>query len=148
MANRRGNPKIAEAGRKTRFTSENAVENAVKSNQKQAAKRNTFASAQGMIDLPASEEYLTPSVVKFWADRNVPKENITPMLAEITPIYADAIRNRDLATLERIYRLLGLTFDCRREHNINLSLGNADDKPFEINYIVNGKKVPEDELED
>ena len=69
---------------------------------------------------------------------------ITPMMAEITPIYSAAIRDGDLVALERIYRLLGVTFESNKEHNINVSVGNTDDKPFEINYIVDGiKQNPE-----
>lgn len=148
MAKKRGNPDIVELGKKTRFTAKSAAAAARKSNEVQNKRRSMFASLRALTDKPVSDKaLLTPSVVKFWVNRGIDDDAITPIMAETTAIYADALRNGDLDALLALYKLYGLTYESNREHNVNLSVGNAEDKPFEINYIVNGKKVSEDKLE-
>lgn len=141
-----GNPRIVEFSKKTRFTKENAREMNRRSHEAQRRKASAFASVRALIDETAPAEMLPAPVVDFWKKHGVERDSITPLMAEITPIYAAAIRDGDMGTLERVYRLLGVTFDSNREHNINLSVGNTDERAFEINYIVNGEKIEAEEV--
>ena len=139
-----GNPRINKTNVSTRITKDNAREFQKRSAESRKRNCSAFAAVRALIDQQATEQLLPDPVVKFWAAHCVPKDKITPMMAEITPIYSEAIRQGDLVALERIYRLLGVTFESNKEHNINVSVGNTDDKPFEINYIVDGiKQNPE-----
>lgn len=141
---KKGNPNINQINVSTRITKETAKEYQRRSADSRKRNCSAFAAVRALIDEQATPSLLPDGVVKFWETHCVPREKITPLMAEITPIYAAAIREGDIVTLERIYRLLGLTFDSNKEHNINVSVGNKDDKPFEINYIVDGiKQNPE-----
>lgn len=140
MARKGGNPDIKQH----QFNSETAREAAYKSAEARRRKYSAFSAVRPIIDEVAPDEMLPESIVTFWRKHGVERDKITPMMAEITPIYASAIQAQDIAVLERVYKLLGLTFDSNREHNINVSLGNKEDKPFEINYIVGGQKVDPD----
>lgn len=143
--NRFGNRDINTVNKSTRFNSETARIANKKSHEAKRRKCSAFNAVRPLVDETAPVAMLPDGVVKFWENHGVSRDSITPLMAEITPIYAAAIKEGDIGTLERVYRLLGLTFDSNREHNINVSLGNKDDKPFEINYIVNGQKeVKED----
>lgn len=139
-----GNPKINEINKSTRITPEKAREYQRRSCEARKKNCSAFAAVRALIDEQATPTLTPEPVIKFWEAHCVPRDKITPLMAEITPIYSAAIRDGDIVTLERIYRLLGLTFDSNREHNINVSVGNRDDKPFEIKYIVDGiEKAPE-----
>lgn len=138
--NPNGNPHINEINQKTRFTSANAKAFAEKSHEARRKKKLMFQSLRALVDEQAPEEMLPPGVVEFWKRHGVPKDSITPIMAETTPIYADAINARDLPTLATLYRLYGVTFESTREHNVNVAVGNAEDKAFEIKYVVGGKE--------
>ena len=135
MAGKRGNPNIA----KTQFNSERAREAARRSAEVRREKSNTFKTAKALVDGEATKDMLNDSVVKFWAMRGVPKNKITPMMAEIAPIYNDAVRNHDMATLERVYRLFGVMFESDKENNVKVSLKNADGQP--LKHEVSGGLV-------
>lgn len=132
MARKGGNPEL----KKFHFNSETAKAAQKKSTESQRKRFSVFSKVRPIIEETAPDSILTDNIVNFWAKHGVEREGITPMLVEITPVYAQAIKDMDFAVLERIYRLLGIAFDSNREHNINVSVGNVDDKPFEINYIV------------
>lgn len=134
MARKGGNPELA----KFRFTSETGRKAAEKSHESFRRRFSAFAAVRPIVDEAAPDSMLPPPVIDFWKKHGVEKSKITPLMAELTPIYANAIRDGDIQVLERVYKLLGLSFESNREHNINLSVGNLEDKPFEINYIVNG----------
>ena len=138
MTKKRGNPKINEINKGTRISSANAKEYAERANAAKRKKRLMFASLRKLIDERAPDEMLPDGVVEFWRRHGIEKDEITPVMAETTGIYMDAINARDFPTLSQLYRLYGVTFDSNREHNVNLSVGNQDDKPFEIRYVVNG----------
>lgn len=145
---RRGNPDINRINMGTRINSANAKEYAERANAAKRRKRMMFASLRKLVDERAPDEMLPDGVVEFWRRHGVPRDEITPVMAETTAMYADAINARDFATLERIYRLYGLTFESNREHNINVSVGNQDDRPFEVRYIVDGVERPSGNADD
>lgn len=126
---KRGNPNIT----KYSFTSETARAAASKSHLSQKKKASMFKAVRALIDDEAPSEMLKDGVVRFWEMHGVKKEQITSMMAELTPIYVDALNNHDLDHLERIYKMLGLTFDSTKEQNIKLAFEN----PLEQN--VNGE---------
>ena len=139
-----GNPRINDTNVSTRITKENAREYQRRANEARKKNYAQWKSVQVMVNETAPDALLPAPVVDFWAKHGIERDRITPQMAEITPIYAAAIRDADFATLERIYRLFGLTFESNKEHNVNVVVGNKDDKPFEINYIVDGiKQNPE-----
>lgn len=106
-----------------------------------------FKSVRAIIETTAPDSIVSDKIKDFWEKHGVPRAKITPMLAEITPIYANAVAQGDMATLERIYRLLGLAFDSSKEHNITDSRGEDEEKSFEINYIVEAAKPQQIECE-
>lgn len=138
MEKRRGNSRINEINRKTRINSANAKEYAERANASKRKKRLMFATLRKLVDERAPDSMLPDGVVEFWKRHGVERDEITPVMAETTGIYADAINARDFGTLERLYRLYGIHFDSSREHNVSVSLGNRDDRPFEVRYIVDG----------
>lgn len=144
MARKGGNPDIVKYS--FRKGESRCAEAAKKAHESRARHFSAFQSVRSIVETAVPAESLNESIVSFWKSRGVEKENISPMMAEIAPIYADALKNHDIAVLERVYKLLGLTFESNREHNINVSLGNKEDKPFEINYIIGGKKVDPNEI--
>lgn len=106
-----------------------------------------FKSVRAIIETTAPDSIVSDKIKDFWQKHGVPRAKITPMLAEITPIYANAVAQGDMATLERIYRLLGLAFDSSKEHNISDSRSEDEEKSFEINYIVEAAKPQQIECE-
>ncbi len=139
---RKGNPHINEINKGTRITSANAKEYAERARESRRRKKLMFQSLRSLVDERAPDEMLPDGVVEFWKRHGVDKDSITPIMAETTPIYADAINNRDLPTLATLYKLYGVTFESTREHNVNVAVGNAEDRAFEIKYIVGGKEDP------
>lgn len=124
MAKKRGNPNIREVAKGTYFTSERARECALKSVEAKRKKANIFANVRPMVDFCVAAEKLNQSIVDFWEARNVPKECITPVLADITPTFAEAIANHDWSTLHDIYKFLGLSFESTKEQNVKLAFEN------------------------
>ena len=133
---KRGNPNIA----KYRFTTESARKAQQKGVEVRAIRYSMFKSVRSIIETTAPDDLVNDKIAKFWSMRGVPRNKITPMMAELTPTYANAIASGDIQILERLYRLFGLAFDSNREHNINDSVGDTEEKSFEINYIVDGVK--------
>lgn len=112
-------------------------------------KKDTFKAASLITDTRAPDEMVTASVEKFWKMRNVDRDSITPMMAEVTELYARAVYNdkeepmslsERIAVLERIYKLFGIAYDSNREHNASKRNESDEEKSFEINYIVDGVK--------
>ena len=113
-----------------KFTPEAARRAGKRSAEVRREKGQTFKTAKALVDAQASDDLLNPAVVKFWAMRGVPKDKITPMMAEIAPIYNDAVGKKDMATLERVYRLFGVMFESDKENNVKVALENADGNPL------------------
>lgn len=113
-----------------KFTPEAASRAGKRSAEVRREKGQTFKTAKALVDAQASDDLLNPAVVKFWAMRGVPKDKITPMMAEISPIYNDAVVKKDMATLERVYRLFGVMFESDKENNVKVALENADGNPL------------------
>lgn len=120
MARKGGNPDI----RKYSFDSERAKAAAAKSRESRKQKAAQWRSVRSLIDSTAPVELRSPAMVDFWKKHGVDEKEITPMMAELTPIYADAIKNHDLDSLERIYKLFGLTFDSTKEQNLKVAFEN------------------------
>lgn len=131
---RRGNPNLKP------LTSEKAREAQKKSVESRKKKYAMFKSVRAIIETTAPDSIVSDKIRDFWAKHGVSRDKITPMLAEITPIYANAVAQGDIMVLERVYKLLGLSFDSSKEHNISDSIGETEEKSFEINYIVDGQK--------
>lgn len=124
MARKGGNPDLKP------FTSEKARAAGKRSGEVRNKKASTFRAARAIIDTAAPDTIVSDAIADFWAKHGVNRDDITPMLAEITPIYAKAVKDADMATLERVYKLIGISFESNREHNVKVSLENADDKPL------------------
>lgn len=135
---KRGNPRIKEIGFKQ--NPEKARAAAKRSAEVRREKANTFKTAKALVDAQACDDLLNPAVVKFWAMRGVPKSKITPMMAEIAPIYNDAVGKKDMATLERIYKLFGVMFESDKENNVKVSLANDNGEPLKHD-ISGGLKI-------
>ena len=129
------------------LNSETAREAQKKSVEVRRMKYAMFKSVRAIIETTAPDSIVSDKIKDFWEKHGVPRAKITPMLAEITPIYANAVAQGDMATLERIYRLLGLAFDSSKEHNITDSRGEDEEKSFAINYIVEDSKPQQIECE-
>lgn len=136
MARKGGNPDLA----KYRFTSETARKASLKAAKVRNERHSTFRSVRAIVERTAPDTIVTAKIEDFWEKHNVPRVKITPLMAELTPIYAKAVSTGDILVLERIYKILGITFDSTREHNTNDSVGEEQEKSFEINYIVDGTK--------
>ena len=134
MARKGGNPDLKP------YTPEKAREAQKKSVESRKKKYAMFKSVRAIIETTAPDSIVSDKIRDFWAKHGVSRDKITPMLAEITPIYANAVAQGDIMVLERVYRLLGLAFDSSKEHNISDSIGETEEKSFEINYIVDGQK--------
>lgn len=142
------NPNIKNCGKSTRFNSETAKVASRKGLEVRLMKYNTFKTVRSIIDTTAPDSMVNDKIAKFWAMRGISRIRITPMMAELTPTYANAIAAGDINALERLYRLLGLAFDSTREHNTNEAMGESEEKSFEINYIVDGvKQEPQQQIE-
>ena len=128
MARKGGNPDLA----KYRFTSgsERAKKAQIRSVEVQKQKHSVFKTVRAIVDDPAPDLLLNDNIVLFWKMRGIPRSKITPMMAELTPIYANAVNKADIFVLERIYKILGLSFESSKEQNVNVALSNADDKPL------------------
>lgn len=124
MARKGGNPDLKP------FTPEKARAAGKRSGEIRHKKASTFRAARAIIDSCAPNSIVNDKIADFWIKHGVNREDITPMMAEITPIYANAVAQSDMATLERVYKLLGISFESSREHNVKMSLENADDKPL------------------
>lgn len=124
MARKGGNPDLKP------YTPEKAREAAMKSAEVRRAKASTFRAVRAIVDSCAPNSIVSDKIADFWEKHGVKRKDITPMMAEITPIYANAVAQGDMSTLERVYRLLGISFESNREHNVKVSLENADDKPL------------------
>lgn len=96
----------------------------------QMKRYSIFASIRPYQDEPfdfansGMTEQTVNSVIAFWTKRNVPKENITAMHVDITPMLADAIQSRDVDTYLKLMAMLGCTFDSTREQNIKVAFEN------------------------
>ena len=120
MARKGGNPDI----KKFCFTPETARKAAQKSRETRKQKAAQWRSVRSLIDSTAPVALRTAGVIEFWKAHGVDEKEITPMMAEITPIYADAIKNHDIDALERIYKLFGLAFDSTKEQNLKVAFEN------------------------
>ena len=117
-------------------------------NEIKRIKRNTFKSASKITDSQAPDEMVTKDIERFWKMRNVKREDITPMMAEVTAIYAKALYDKEepmslierITILERIYRLFGIAYESNHEHNASEKNSEGEERSFEINYIVDGIK--------
>lgn len=144
MKKKRGNPNIKECNKATQFTSETAKAAQKLSIVSRMKKANLFANVRPMVDYSVPEEKLNQSIIDFWAARNVDKEHITPILADITPTLAEAIANHDWATMHDIYKFLGLSFESTRDHNIKLAFENELDVNASGEMVINFvEKKPE-----
>ena len=144
MARKGGNPDI----KKFCFTPETARKAAQKSRESRKQKAAQWKSVRALIDSTAPVDMRPKPLVDFWAKHGVDEKEITPMMAEVTPIYIDAIKEHDLDKLERIYKLFGLTFDSTKDQNLKV----AFESPLEQNVsggltveIVEKKPEPIDE---
>lgn len=96
----------------------------------QMKRLSIFASIRPYQEVPfdfansGMTEKTVSSVINFWKLRNVPKENITAMHVDMTPMLADAIQNRDVDTYLKLMAMLGCTFDSTREQNIKVAFEN------------------------
>lgn len=128
MARKGGNPDLV----KYRFTSgsERAKKAQIRSVEVQKQKHSVFKTVRAIVDDPAPDSIVNDAIIQFWKMRGIPRSKITPMMAELTPIYAKAVREADMFVLERIYKLLGLAFESTKENNVNIALSNAEDKPL------------------
>ena len=126
MARKGGNPDLV----KYRFTSEKAKIAQKRSTEVQKQKHSVFKTVRSIVDDPAPDSIVNDAIIQFWKMRGIPRSKITPMMAELTPIYAKAVREADMFVLERIYKLLGLSFESTKENNVNIALSNAEDKPL------------------
>ena len=124
MARKGGNPDLKP------FTPEKARAAGKRSGEIRHKKASTFRAARAIIDSVAPDKIVSEKIRDFWEKHGVGRDEITPMLVEITPIYANAVAQGDMATLERVYKLIGISFESSREHNVKVSLENADDKPL------------------
>lgn len=137
---KRGNPNI----RKLAFTSETARAAAKKSRISQKNKCSMFKAVRALIDDCAPKVMLKEGVVRFWEMHGVEENQITSMMAELTPIYIDALNNHDLDSLERIYKMLGLTFDSTKEQNVKLAFDNPLETKSTGELVINiVEKKPE-----
>lgn len=126
---KRGNPHIE----KNYWNSDKAKEMAKRSHEARTKKKelaSAFKALRALVDKAAPKELLTEKVVEFWRIHGVARDQITPLMAETTPIYADAISNRDIKTLDMLYKLYGISFESTKEHNVKVALSNDDDKPL------------------
>lgn len=126
MARKGGNPDLV----KYRFTSEKAKLAQKRSTEVQKQKHSVFKTVRSIVDDPAPDSIVNDAIIAFWKMRGIPRSKITPMMAELTPIYAKAVRECDMFVLERIYKLLGLSFESTKEQNVTVALSNAEDKPL------------------
>ena len=129
MARKGGNPDLV----KYRFTSgsERAKKAQIRSVEVQKQKHSVFKTVRAIVDDPAPDSIVNEAIITFWKMRGIPRSKITPMMAELTPIYAKAVREADIFVLERIYKILGLSFESTKENNVSVALSNADDKPLQ-----------------
>ena len=127
MARKGGNPDLV----KYRFTSESAKKYSGMAAEARKRKYSVFATVRSIVDDPAPDAFINDAVVQFWKLRGITRSKITPMMVELTPVYAKAVRDADILVLERVYRILGLAFESTKENNVNVALSNADDKPLQ-----------------
>ena len=126
------------------FNSETARAAASKAHISRKRNAMMFKAVRALVDDGAPKEMLKDGVVKFWEMHGVKKDQITSMMAELTPIYADAINNRDLERLEKIYKMLGLTFESTKEQNIKLAFENPLEQKVEGGLKIEiAEKKPE-----
>ena len=126
MARKGGNPDLV----KYRFTSESAKKYSGMAAEARKRKYSVFATVRSIVDDPAPDSFINDAIVTFWKLRGIPRSKITPMMVELTPVYAKAVKEADILVLERIYKLLGLAFESTKEQNVNVALSNAEDKPL------------------
>lgn len=149
--NRAGNPNLAEAGREHRFTSGpdgTGAEAARKKAERHREKTLAFKSVRKYAHNPVDEEFLNDSLVKFWGMRNVPKEEITPMMVDITPLLSEALKNRDLPSVLSLYRMLGLTYDSARTTYESQIENEEQGRRMELVYVVERDAATEDDVPD
>lgn len=144
MARKGGNPDI----KKFCFDSERAKLAGKKSAESRKRKASQWFAVRALIDSTAPADLRVPGIVDFWKKHGIDEKDITPMMAEVTPIYVDAVKDHDLDKLERIYKLFGLAFDSTKDQNIKVAFEN----PLEQNIsgglsieIVEKKPEPIDE---
>lgn len=136
---KRGNPHIE----KNFWDKEKAREMALRSHEARTKKKelaNAFKATRSLVDFAAPKELVNESIMEFWKRRGVARDRITPLMAETTPMYAEAIAQKDIKTLKIIYELYGVTFESNKEHNVKVSLSNDDDKPLKHD-ISGGLKI-------
>lgn len=138
------------------FDSKRAKRAGVLSGIVKRIKKSTFKATSAITDTRAPDEMVNKTVEQFWKMRNVERDDITPMMAEVTGLYANAVyNNKDepltlmerIAVLERIYKLFGIAFESNKEHNENERKEGEEEKSFEINYIVEERREPPNLIE-
>lgn len=114
----------------------------------QMKRLSIFASIRPYQEVPfdfansGMTEKTVNSVINFWKMRNVPKENITAMHVDMTPMLADAIQARDVDTYIKLMGMLGCTFDSTRDQNIKVAFANTlkSEVSGELNITFEEKK--------
>lgn len=102
-----------------------AVEAAHKSHEVRRQKKIIFATMRSYAEVPADEKDLSESLIAFWEKRGIPKEEITAMMVDISPMLADAIKAHDLDSYYKLMEMLGLTFNSTKEQNVKLTFENS-----------------------
>lgn len=126
-------PKTAERRKSTQFKKgeKRASECGKLGKVAQMRRYSIFASIRPYQEEPFDfansglTEQTVVNVIDFWRKRNVPKENITAMHVDMTPMLADAIQGRDVDTYLKLMGMLGCTFDSTREQNIKVAFANT-----------------------
>lgn len=149
MSNPVGNPNLAEVGKEHRFTpgpDGTGAEAARKKAERHREKTLAFKSVRKYAHNPVPEEKLPEGVAKFWELRNVPREEITPMMVDITPLLSAAIKDLDLPSVLSIYRMLGLTYDSARTTYENQISNEEEGKKMELVYVVERNAATEGDI--
>lgn len=131
---KRGNPNISALGKLHAFKkgSTKAKEASRKGLEARKKKASLFANVRPMVDFAMPASKITDKMAEFWESRNIPRDKITPVLADITPSFVEALNNRDWPTIHDIYKFLGLSFESTRDQNIKVAFENELETKTEI----------------
>lgn len=135
MARKGGHPDFKEMAKKNLWKKGDpkAKLAAEKSAEVRRQKKLIFATMRSYAEVPAKEEDLSDSLVAFWEKRGIPKDSITAMMIDISPMLVDAIKGHDLDAYYKLMEMLGLTFNSTKEQNLKLTFENS------LNANVNGE---------
>lgn len=131
---KRGNPNISALGKQHAFKKgdSKAKEASRKGLEARKKKACLFANVRPMVDFALPSAKVNEKLAEFWESRNVPRDKITPVLADITPTFVEALNNRDWNTIHDIYKFLGLSFESTRDHNIKVAFENELETKTEL----------------